>query len=293
MPNLALQVPSQFSRVLTRSKVMMERYTVTVAPSGVETFRLLIPFSPTSSVSALATEVKRRISRLDVWPDVPDIALRLGQADGPILDEDDTLADVLPSPNVEIITATSQIRKSTPVCLKSDDVSSTSSEALPRASTNQEVKLRVITPALARAHKDVHTIPILRDATITSSSTLREVKAQISEHLCIHALDILHTDQECNCSFARQINERGLMNEASPLGTDNNLLNPTSKFVIVYGRSKVHLLETESADKSSILETVHQGLGYDIASKNISFIGGTLLPNTRQAPHSHQSMNFH
>src|SRR5436305_6168509 len=94
-------------------KAVMERYTITVAPPGVETFRLLIPFSPTSSVSALATEVKRRISRLDVWPDVPDIALRLGQADGPFLDEDDTLADVLPSPNVETITATSQIKKLT------------------------------------------------------------------------------------------------------------------------------------------------------------------------------------
>ena len=89
----------------------MERYTVTVAPPGAESLRLLIPYPPTSSVSALAAEVKRRASRLDVWPDVPELALRLGDVDGSLLDEDDLLADVILDPKVETITATSRIKK--------------------------------------------------------------------------------------------------------------------------------------------------------------------------------------
>jgi hypothetical protein len=86
----------------------MERYTVTVSPPGAESFRLLIPFPPTSSVSALATEVKRRVSRQDVWPGVTDISLCLGDIGGPILDGDDLLENVIIDSKVEMITATSR-----------------------------------------------------------------------------------------------------------------------------------------------------------------------------------------
>jgi hypothetical protein len=86
----------------------MERYTVTVSPPGAESFRLLIPFPPTSPISALATEVKRRVSRQDAWPDVPDISLCLGDVGGPILDGDDLLEYVIIDPKVETITATSR-----------------------------------------------------------------------------------------------------------------------------------------------------------------------------------------
>jgi hypothetical protein len=86
----------------------MERYTVTVSLLGTESFRLLIPFPPTSSVFALATEVKKRISRQDAWPDVADISLRLGDIAGPFLDEEDLLEDVILDPKVETIAVTSR-----------------------------------------------------------------------------------------------------------------------------------------------------------------------------------------
>ena len=57
--------------------VDMERYTVTVAPPGGESFRLLVPLAPTSLVSALAAEVKRRVARFETWADVPDFTLRM------------------------------------------------------------------------------------------------------------------------------------------------------------------------------------------------------------------------
>jgi hypothetical protein len=63
----------------------------------------LIPFSPTSSISALVAEVKRRLARSD--PNAPELILHLGDATGPILDEDDLLEDVIVDPEGESITA--------------------------------------------------------------------------------------------------------------------------------------------------------------------------------------------
>lgn len=91
----------------------MQRYKVTVVPPGVEKLQLLVPFSSTSTVSALAEEVKKRIIRLDIWHDVGDITLHLEQADGPILDEIDLLLDVVPYPEVETIFATARLSKVT------------------------------------------------------------------------------------------------------------------------------------------------------------------------------------
>ncbi len=86
----------------------MERYTVTIAlPPGTSAIRLLIPFPPTSSVSALVAEVKKRVSRSALLLDAAsDLILRLGDFSGPILDEDDLLEDVILDSKVESITAT-------------------------------------------------------------------------------------------------------------------------------------------------------------------------------------------
>jgi hypothetical protein len=232
----------------------MERYTVTIALSGAESFRLLIPFPPTSSVSALATEAKRRASRQGAWPEVSDISLRLGDdVGGPILDGDDLLEDVIIDPKAEFITATSRNSLTSAGAAspsKSTHVSPrhliiltyliSLQTAIPQVRSNaQEVKLRVITPLLARVHKDLRTIPLLTCATITRNSTLREVKFQISNHLQIPILDVVQHSEECNCSFARQIDERALRNDAHPRKLDENLANPLLKFIVVHGQNRV------------------------------------------------------
>jgi hypothetical protein len=91
----------------------MERYTIVVALPGVESFRLLVPFQPALSISTLAIEVKRRVSRLEVVSDGLDITLHLGDANGPMLDEEDALADVILDPKSEEITVVSKIKKTT------------------------------------------------------------------------------------------------------------------------------------------------------------------------------------
>jgi len=86
----------------------MERYTVTVPiPPGASSIRLLIPFPPTSAVSALAAEVKKRAFRASPLLDASsNVILHLGDATGPILDDQDLLEDVIIDPRTEIITAT-------------------------------------------------------------------------------------------------------------------------------------------------------------------------------------------
>lgn len=92
-------------------QINMERYIVNVAPPGTEAARLVVPISPTSHVSDLAKEVKKRATRNNIWPNVPELVLHLGEADGPIIDYADILSDVILDPKAEVITATPQIQR--------------------------------------------------------------------------------------------------------------------------------------------------------------------------------------
>lgn len=89
----------------------MERYTIIVDLSEGEPFRLLVPFQPALSVSALANEVKKRLSRLEILSDESDITLHLGDANGPMLDGGDALGDVILDPKSEEITVSSRAKK--------------------------------------------------------------------------------------------------------------------------------------------------------------------------------------
>ena len=93
------------------SQINMERYIVNVAPPGTEAARLVVPISLNTSVSDLAEEVKKRVTRNNIWPNAPDLVLHLGEADGPIIDGADTLSDVILDPKTEVITATPQIQR--------------------------------------------------------------------------------------------------------------------------------------------------------------------------------------
>ena len=192
--------------------------------------------------------------------------LGLGQADGPILDSDDSLADVILDPKVEIIVVTPRSKPSSNTLSDTQQVPKPQIPPQPRGSARPVIKLRVITPALARAHKDVRTIPIVQNANITSNSTLRDIKVQVSQHLGIAEGSFIQVDEECNCSFARQIDERGGISAAS------NLSGAAFKVVVVHGRNKVQILDVEDGKKSSITEMVHRELGDETGSKKTTFM---------------------
>jgi hypothetical protein len=74
-------------------------------------------------------------------------------------------------------------------------------------------RIRVITPSLARSHENISTIPLLHNgASISGRTTIDEIKSQIAGHLGYSLVNEVNDqdDRECNCAFARQINERGI-----------------------------------------------------------------------------------
>lgn len=85
----------------------MERYTVKFSdPHDGPELAFLLPLTPTSTVSTLLTEAKRRAAiRLPRLAGLAegDFVLRYGGEEGPILDGDDILAHMLPDPKNEII----------------------------------------------------------------------------------------------------------------------------------------------------------------------------------------------
>ncbi len=59
--------------------------------------------------------------------------------------------------------------------------------------------------------------------------------------------------------------------------------NTVGKVIIVHSNNKVKIINTDGVEKESLTRAVIQELGTYIEAKEISFIGGTLLSNTRQA----------
>ncbi|KAH7403530.1 hypothetical protein BKA64DRAFT_669265 [Cadophora sp. MPI-SDFR-AT-0126] len=259
----------------------LERYTVSVSLPGAELFQILVPFPPTSTVAALASEVKRRASSHDDWPEDSEVILHIGGTNGPTLWEFDLLSTVLTDPTVDIITATPRIKKQ-----RKNHVASNEQRQDQQQETGPSlagaIKIRVITPALARTYRDFRSIPVLR-GSLTHASTLRELKAHISNHLSYPFLAPSDASQECNCSLARQINERALLTQLRPRDGGDSLSEPIGKLVVVHGRSVVKVLDTDHVEKSQLIAKVVEELGGEIESREITFTGGTLISNQNNA----------
>jgi hypothetical protein len=74
----------------------MQRYSVVVSDTGwPEPLKLLVPFQSSSNSAALTTEIVKRASRYGKTLNAASCTLRLASIDGPILDPDDTLSDLV------------------------------------------------------------------------------------------------------------------------------------------------------------------------------------------------------
>lgn len=83
----------------------MQRYTVNFRETDLTTRRLLVPFQSSSTVDALAEEVKQRLGRAGIVVEADAFLLRLDDVNGPQLDGADTLGDVILDPRAEQIFA--------------------------------------------------------------------------------------------------------------------------------------------------------------------------------------------
>jgi len=116
-------------------------------------------------------------------------------------------------------------------------------------------------------------------APITRNSTLQDLKTFIANYLGVLIPEKAQPSAECNCSFARQIDERAVLNVANSHGTQTNSPSSPLKFIVVHGNNSVHVLDTEAVDQESLSENVQQSLGI-FGPKEFSFIGGVLAPNS-------------
>ena len=123
-------------------------------------------------------------------------------------------------------------------------------QARPPPTENHEgIKIRVITPTLARPQNDLSAVPLLRNGcTFSGRTTLRDIKVQIATHLgCpVEPDGQEHDDQECNCPFARQINERGTWNKLDCEGhcSSHSPIQPADMCSFSYQSSGILLSRT-------------------------------------------------
>lgn len=118
------------------------------------------------------------------------------------------------------------------------------------------------------------TIPSLT-GSLKRTSTLRELKTHISNHLSYPISAPSDASQECNCSLARQISERALLTQLRPRDGGDSLSEPIGKPIVVHGRNSVVVLDTDHVEKSHLITKVVEELGGEVESREITFIGGT------------------
>lgn len=86
-------------------------------------------------------------------------------------------------------------------------------------------KIRIITPALAKAHADTKDIPLLQGGiAIPGSTTLWDLRSSIANSLGSVVIDDLPgLTPECNCAFAKHIQRQGAWMKLECLGHSDSL----------------------------------------------------------------------
>ncbi|KAK4695882.1 hypothetical protein P7C71_g1945, partial [Lecanoromycetidae sp. Uapishka_2] len=215
----------------------MERYIVTiVSPQRQGRPKLLIPVNSDKLVSALLAEVIERSARAFNIVLDGHVTLRSGAEDGPVIDENDPLGDVVPDPSITVLFATS-FGQTQPQPRENFGT-------FPSNGSNGGVKIRVITPALAYEHVDINDIPLLHGGiTVPVNTTLWDIKLQISRSLALTLEPIPpRFPPECNCNFAHRIQDYGV--------------KKSSHFIVVHDQSKVEWLFSESTDVQSVMNAL-------------------------------------
>jgi hypothetical protein len=177
----------------------MARYIVrAVSPDG-RTIPIVVVLSPDQLCSGLVEKIKSRLQGSDPGCDLSgsSIALHLGSLDGPSIDSEDLLGDALePKDVVYTVIGGAGLGETNKDLLQID--------SLP--ASGKPLRVRVITPELARSQPNVDSIPLLPESSVTYKTTLAELQSQVKQHLGLGSGNTVpFPDSRCNCSFARQI----------------------------------------------------------------------------------------
>lgn len=136
-------------------------------------------------------------------------------------------------------------------------------------------KIRVITPVLARAHPNANTIPTVR-GTVTSTTTLRQLRSLVASQIGVQIEDSIPQHEECNCSFARHVDDATSIDILDDTDQEGNTL---VKLVVIGGANNVTFLDLEAGvtmNSASLISRIPAFCGGSIDQKVVNLIGGDL-----------------
>ena len=261
----------------------MQRYTVAYTQPDGQTTRLLVPFNSSATVGDFASEVALRLSRRGIFgPTDQLLPFHLGGVYGPILDESDSIESVILLPDQETLFVSSRDASAPaivhqPSASREADQRNDSTSDLPKLPDGvTSFSVRVITPRLARQSQQIEDIvPLQHPFSVTS--TLREIKSCVAEHLGHKPDDIIPEDGgECNCKFARSIAWGTTFqrpNFTEPVEPDS-----AARVLVVHSKMDVDIVSISNGNdivvNDNLKAELEQGLNMEFEKKHISLHRG-------------------
>jgi hypothetical protein len=122
------------------------------------------------------------------------------------------------------------------------------------------IRLRVITPELAHQHESLNVFPLM-PGNFSKRSTLRQIRKQIARHLSLdlhdNATETLKDSDlnECNCSLARTISNKGLF-EIKSTHSLGNEIEHGHPYLLIHSKNVIEVKRASSLEENSLLATV-------------------------------------
>src|SRR6266516_6033138 len=122
------------------------------------------------------------------------------------------------------------------------------------------IRLRVITPELARQHENLNAVSLM-PAIFSKRSTLRQIRKQIARHLSLdlhdNATETLKDSDlnNCNCSLARAISKKSVFKTGNTHSLGNELEHG-HPYLLIHSRNVIEVKRAPSLEKDYLLATV-------------------------------------
>jgi hypothetical protein len=137
--------------------------------------------------------------------------------------------------------------------------------------SDEQLQIRVITPALARAHTDINKIVPLSEP-VALNCTLQDLQTRVARHLDL--FEPPAQDLECNCRLAYRIEDSAAL-KTDPTGDADAL----HTLIVVYGDSQVVTLPIKEPTLASMKSTTMEQLKDKVTGKLLSPRGGIEKPS--------------
>lgn len=118
------------------------------------------------------------------------------------------------------------------------------------------IRLRVITPELAHQHKNLNAFSLM-PGIFSKRSTLRQIRKQIARHLSLDLHETLQDSDlnECNCSLARAISNKGLF-EIKSTHSLGNEIEHGHPYLLIHSKNVIEVKRASSLEENYLLAIV-------------------------------------